>query len=174
MRLNRCLALLAVVICASSSFAAKVEKLPLVSDAHLGFVTGIGTGINFGFDAGFDLLAVELGAELEQVITDVDYTAGINATRFGGFLNFDVSDGILANVHMGVFEFQVKNRDIAYNSNGTNYLLLAGTQRYTGKYQAISLDIPWQEFMVSPKFVVNSIDGQGSFSEFNLNLGRSF
>ena len=70
------LTLLFVLMTASSSLAVKVRELPFASDIYLGFVAGIGTGIDFGFRAGYDVAAVKLGVELEQLITDVDYSAG--------------------------------------------------------------------------------------------------
>jgi hypothetical protein len=161
----------------SSSLAFRVRDLPLASDAHIGFVTGVGAGINFGFNAGFDVLEVKIGPELEQIITDVDYTSGINATRFGGYIRYELTEvakDLNINFHMGSFQLQVKERDIYYSSGSVDYLLLAGSQRYTGKYQALSVDIPWGEFKITPKFIVNTIDGGGSVNEFNLNLGREF
>ncbi|MFH1576076.1 MAG: hypothetical protein ABID35_00880 [Candidatus Margulisiibacteriota bacterium] len=152
----------------------KVENLPLVSDAHLGFITGIGEGVGIGFDAGFNLLGLKIGPEFEQVITNVDYSAGINATRFGGFINRQLFDGFYINFHMGKFDFQIKNSDIVYNYNGQDYRLLAGASTYSGVYQAVSIDYLWQGYLFTPKFLINEIQDQGKITEFNLNIGRSF
>lgn len=168
----------AVLFCllaaATASSAFSLNNLPFMSDAHIGLVTGVGTGVNFGFNAGFDIQDFTVGPELEQLITDVDYSAGINATRLGGYIKYYVNNDIAVNVHLGSFQLQVKERDIYYSSGGVEYVLLAGAQRYTGKYQAISVDIPWEGFKIVPKFIVNAVDGGGSVNEFNLNLAKSF
>lgn len=164
-----------LLFCASSASAAiKIRELPFVSDFHIGLVTGVGGGINLGFDAGFKLGNLMLGPEIEQVITDVNYSSSVNATRIGGFLNIEIFKYVFLNVHMGKFNFQVKNRDINYDLDGQNYFFVAGSNSYPGTYQAVSVDLPWQEYMLSPKLIINQIDNGGTLTEFDFNIGRSF
>jgi hypothetical protein len=154
--------------------AFKVEKLPLVSDVHIGVVSGVGTGLNIGFDAGFNVLGIKIGPEIEQVITDVDYSAGINATRVGGTISAWIYANWLLNYHIGMFNFQVKNRDIVVQQNGQNYTFLAGPGTYHGTYNALSLDYVWNDYLFTPKLLINLLDNGAQFKEIDFNIGRVF
>ena len=166
-----------LIILAGNCLAIKIREMPFVSDVHLGFVSGIGTGLNFGFDAGINVNEkLMIGPEIEQVITDIDYASDINATRLGLYLNYDLSEYVekLAfNLHYGSTGFYVSKNDIRYEYQGKIYYLLANNS-YSGQYLAFSLDYPLGEFFISPKLVINSIHGGGSFNEIDLNVGRKF
>ena len=158
----------------ASAGAVRVQELPLVSKIHLGVVTGIGGGINFGFNAAFKLFDVNLGLELEQVISDVEYSSSVNGTRYGGLLNIPLTKDLSLNLHMGSFGFQVSKADINYTINGSSQTLIAD-ENYSGKYQALSLDYRYAGFLFSPKLVLNIIDGKsGTIQEFDFNIGRAF
>lgn len=148
----------------------KIEKLPLASDAHVGLVTGIGTGLNIGFDLGFKLFNLKIGPEIEQVISDVDYSAGINSLRIGGNVSLKLTDSLNINFHLGYFNFQVKNSDIHYGS----HTYTAGTKSYKGNYSALSIDYIWQDFLFSPKLIVNNVEDGAIFNELDFNIGREF
>lgn len=165
--------LLFILICAPASSAVKVQKLPLVSDVHIGLITGVGTGINIGFDAGINILRFKIGPEFEQIITTVDNLSNINGLRLGGYFNIQIFKNVSFNFHLGNIDFSVKDGDVAYTSNGNSYLLLADTS-YKGSYQAFSIDFSWGDFMLSPKLIYNTITGGGKLTEFDLNIGRSF
>lgn len=170
-----CLVILTgLIIYASSCNAIKIENLPLMSDAHVGMVSGIGLGIGLGFDAGLRLGNFQIGPEIEQLITDVDYSASINATRFGGFISYMISESFTLNFHAGSFNFQ-PNRQIIYTADGNNYIL-AENLDYKGSYSAISLDYLYKPFnmLITPKIALNSINEQGTLREFDLNLGWRF
>ncbi|MFH1683448.1 MAG: hypothetical protein ABIA67_01050 [Candidatus Margulisiibacteriota bacterium] len=159
---------------ASSSLAIQIRELPIASEIHMGFCSGIGAGINIGFSGGWDLFDLTIGPEIEQVLTDIDYKAELGSTRVGAFVKTGLFyENLFINLHLGIYEFQIGNRDIDYSSGGNNYTLYIGN-RYSGKYQAISLDYVWQDYNFSPKFYINNINGQGSVTEFDFNIGRSF
>ncbi|MFH1347972.1 MAG: hypothetical protein ABIH22_04705 [Candidatus Margulisiibacteriota bacterium] len=159
---------------ASSSFAIQVRELPIASEIHVGICTGIGAGINIGFSGGWDIFDLSIGPEIEQVLTDIDYRAELGGTRVGAFVKTGLFyENLFINFHLGIFEFQVANSNVDYTSGGNNYTLNDGN-RYSGKYQAISLDYVWLGYNFSPKFYINTIDGQGSVTEFDFNVGRSF
>ena len=82
------LAILIVFSLVFQAQAVKVQKLPFVSDFHIGIVNGVGFGLNFGFNAGIDVWGAKIGPEIEQLILDVDYSASVNCTRYGGYINF--------------------------------------------------------------------------------------
>ncbi len=169
--------LFCLIVLSINCSAIKIREMPFASDVHLGFVTGIGTGINFGFDASFNVNEkLRIGPEIEQVITDVDYTSEINATRLGLYLNYDLSEFIekLAfNMHYGSTGFYVSKNDIRYEYQGKMYYLSANNS-YSGQYIAFSLDYYLEEFFISPKLVINSIHGGGTFNEIDINVGREF
>jgi len=164
---------IAALLLVSPSFAVHIQNLPFVSAAHLGVVSGIGTGLSLGFSAGISLNNWKIGPEFEQIITDVDYSAAVNAKRLGAVLSVELMNGLVLNLHLGSFGFQVTNRDAAYRSGGNDYLLLAD-HYYSGQYEAVSADYLWNDFLITPKLAINAINGQGTLSEFDLNLGRYF
>ena len=164
--------LLAILLISPAS-AIKIHELPFASDVHLGFINGVGIGVNIGFNAGFNLLGLKFGPEMEQTLTTANNSVEIGGTRFGGFIKADVYENIAVNFHLGSFGFQPTGADLSYISNGTNYILSNGV-RYTGKYTSISLDINYADFVLSPRYYYNVIDGQGGLSEIDLNFAYSF
>ena len=165
--------LLLVFLLILPASAIKVHELPFASDVHMGFIQGIGTGVNIGFGAGFNLMGFKLGPEIEQTLTTANNSTEIGGTRFGVFFKAPVYDNVTANIHLGSFGLQPTGADVGYISNKTSYTLLNGV-RYSGKYTSASLDISLADFVLTPRYYYNVIDGQGGLSEFDLNFAYSF
>ena len=165
--------LLLVLIISDSSLAFKVENIPLVSDFHIGIATGVGTGINIGANALLSYRRFKFGLEVEQLMTDVNYSATINATRFGGVIGYVLSDVIRINYHMGNFNFMPSRLFQYQDSTGQTYIINEATN-YKGQYWALSLDYSAWDFLFSPKFIINSIYNKGTVREFDFNIGKSF
>jgi len=164
---------LLVLIIYNSSPAIQVENIPLISDFHIGIATGIGTGIDIGANALLTYRRIKFGLEVEQLMTDVNYSATINATRFGGVIGYVLSDVIRINYHLGNFNFMPSRLLYYKDSNGQTYNLNEATN-YKGQYWALSLDYSAWDFIFSIKFVVDSIYNQGTIREFDFNIGKSF
>lgn len=164
--------LIFILILASGTIAIKVHELPFASDVHLGFIQGVGTGVNIGVGFGFDVLDLKIGPEIEQALTTANNSTEIGSTRFGAFAKFPMYHNMSVNIHLGSFGFQPTGPDISYISGGTNYILRNGI-RYTGKYTSISLDIQMNDFILTPRYYYNLIDGQGGLSEIDLNFAYS-
>lgn len=174
MKLKRiAIILILLVTCASASFAIKVRELPFASEIHIGLCTGSGAGINVGFSAGWHVPDITYGAEIEQVFTDVGHSANIGGTRVGAFIKAPLYESVSVGLHLGIFELQATGGNITYNSDGNGYILNAG-ERYSGQYQALSLFYNMAEYIISSKFYLNMIDGQGKVTSIDFNIGRSF
>jgi len=174
MKLKSLAVLLLLCLFSPAAQAVKVQKLPFVSDFHMGVSNGVGFGLDFGFDAGIDLWGIKLGPEIEQLILDVDYSASINATRYGGYLTLPLTRDLNLNLHAGSTNFQVTKANVRYTVDGTVYTLPMD-QKYSATYQAVSLDYILGDYKLSPKLVYNMVAGQGVFlREFDFNLARSF
>ena len=160
-----------LILLLSGAQAFKLENLPFFSSFHIGFVSGVGSGLNFGATGKFLPGKLKIGAEIEQLITDVNYSASINALKYGGLVSYKCSDLITLNGHYGFIQFQ-SNKDFAYTDlSNTSYLLSANTA-YTGSYWAVSLDYAFDWFSLSPKYSVNTIQDKGSVTEFDINVSR--
>jgi hypothetical protein len=165
--------LLLILIIPNNCFAFKVENIPLISDFHIGISTGVGTGINIGANALLSYRRLKFGFEVEQLMTDVNYSATINATRFGGVIGYVLSDVIRVNYHLGNFNFMPSRLFQYQDSTGQTYRVNEATN-YKGQYWALSLDYYAWDFLFSPKFIVNGIYNQGMVREIDFNIGKSF
>ncbi|HTY13012.1 MAG TPA: hypothetical protein VMD02_02360, partial [Candidatus Omnitrophota bacterium] len=138
-------ALLAVSLSYCSTFAMKVENLPsksmipLNSDFHIGVVNGIGNGLNIGINALVPMWNFGAGLEIEQIMSDINYSATINATRYGLVGAWTLSDSLKLNYHMGNFNV-IPSTAVNYtDANGGSYVL-AEAVNYKGQYWALSAD----------------------------------
>lgn len=170
------IAIIAALAFGNASQAIKIENFPLATDAHIGIVTGVGVGMNLGFDLGATIKdVIQIGPEFEAVISDVNYSATVNAVRIGGFINYKLSSSFILNFHMGTFNMQ-SSREFTYSAGGNLYRILEG-QNYKGQYTAVSLDYLFgdmDQYMLSPKITINTVNNQGTMNQFDLNLGFRF
>ncbi|MFA5034493.1 MAG: hypothetical protein WC500_01740 [Candidatus Margulisiibacteriota bacterium] len=172
--MKKYIGVLIVLLFATSAFAIKLHELPMASDFHLGLTTGIGTGLNFGAIFRFPFSNnFQLGAEIEPVMTDVNYSATMNLIRFGGVASYLINDEMMLNGHIGMYNMKV-NQDINYVKDTTLYTFLAATN-YKGTYAAISLDYyyaPW-DVKFTPKYVFNTVsDFNLQFNEIDFNITK--
>ena len=167
------LAIILVFVISRASFAIKLEKLPFLSDFHIGIVNGIGMGLDLGVSGSIPIDAFRLGLEVEQIMSDINYSATINATRFGILLGYTISDTMRLNYHMGNFNFMPSRLIVFQDSSGSTYVLDEAVN-YKGQYWAFSLDYRAWDFIFTPKFMVDSIFDKGTVRELDLNIGRSF
>lgn len=167
------LSLLIFLFASNAGFAIKLEKLPFMSDFHIGIINGIGIGINLGASALLPFYNLGFGAEIEQLMTDVNYSATLNATRFGGLIRYALSDKMKINYHLGNFNF-IPSRDFQYKDLSGQMQFITEAVNYKGSYWAVSLDYNEWDFIFSPKYVMDSIKDKGSVSEFDFNIGKSF
>jgi len=171
--MKKIILLAALFLLASQTHAIKVENLHLNGDLHLGIVNGPGMGIYVGLDAGLKFDKLEIGAEAAKLMTDVNYSATISATRYGLVLGLRLSDIMKLNLHKGAQNFE-PSRDIAYkDASGKDQMLLESVNYY-GDYWAISLDYQAWDYIISPKYVLNNVADKGSVQEIDLLIGKSF
>lgn len=157
------------------SFGAKLEEIKWLSDFHLGLVTGIGTGMDFGITAMFLPGNLKFGAEVEQLITDVDYTATINGTKVGAVLSFNLTDSWVLSGHLGSVQFK-SNKDIVYNDSSNKAQIISADLLYRAQYRSIALNYKYKDWglIITPKYTVNTIGSQGSIGQFDINIGKTF
>jgi hypothetical protein len=170
-----------IVVCSlfcalvSPCFAFRLDKIDAVSDFHIGWTNGIGSGINFGAAAKFLQGELKPGIEIEQLITDVNYSASINGLKLGVLLNYKIDQNMSVNAHYGNSQFRA-NKTFVYKDLAGNNQTIIADQLTMGSYVGISLDYMITDwgFMVTPKYLINTISGQGAVSQFDLNIGKSF
>ena len=165
--------LVLTALLAGGSQAIKVEKLPFMSDFYVGMVNGIGMGIDLGVRAIYPLEDLRFGLEVEQLMTDVNYSMTLNATRFGACCGIKINDNLTVFYHMGGFNFMPSRLYVYTDSNGKTYTLNESTN-YKGTYWAVSVDYLACGFIISPRFVNNTIFDQGVAREVDVNVGKSF
>lgn len=167
--------LVAVIFLTSTCFAFKLEKIDAFSDFHIGLTNGIGAGLNFGATAKFLPGRLKPGIEVEQLITDVDYSATIHGLKLGFILNYKVDENIYLNGHYGNSQFR-SNKNINYKDLAGNSQSIVADQLTKGSYFGISMDylVPDWGVLVTPKYLINTISGQGAVNQFDLNIGKTF
>jgi hypothetical protein len=163
--------LLILILASSASWAMKLENLPFMSDVHTGIVYGPGMGIDLGAGAWLFLRDIKVGVEVEILMTDANYTATLNATRYGGVFGTKFQNYTL-NYHVGALNF-ISNRDLDYNDMSNQPQQIKENINYKGHYWGFSVDIPAGEFILSPKYLINTVTNQGSIWELDLNIARS-
>lgn len=166
------IAIVAFILISNPASAIKLENFPFMSDVHLGIVSGLGWGLNIGAGGWLNYKNIKFGGEIEQMMTDYDYTATINWTRYGGIIGYNFSNFVL-NWHMGALSF-TPSRNINYKDLAGNAQTVTENINYKGSYWAISADFKTGEFTLSPKYMVMSFLNKGSYAEVDLNLGKSF
>ncbi|MBU0630507.1 MAG: hypothetical protein KKC80_06265 [Candidatus Margulisbacteria bacterium] len=173
--MKKTICLFILLLLSTASFAViKLHELPMASDFHLGLVSGVGTGLNFGAIFRFPFNnTMQIGAELEPLMTDVNYSATMNAIRFGGVVSYLINDETMLNGHIGMYNLKT-NQDFNYVKDGTLYTFAAATN-YKGTYLAISLDYYYEPWGVkfSPKYVFNTVsDFNLQFNEIDFNITK--
>jgi len=154
--------------------AFKLENLIVKGDFHIGLVNGIGSGLNFGVRAEIPFESdIELGLELEQLVTDVNYSATINGLKLGAVFSYQIMPVLGLNLHIGTLGFK-SNKDIFYKNNSGQTQIIRENSNTTGQYYAISLDYAIWDLEISPKYIINNVTDKGQVTEFDLNLGKSF
>ncbi|MFA4967761.1 MAG: hypothetical protein WC624_06045 [Candidatus Margulisiibacteriota bacterium] len=167
------IALSIIIILSGAGFAIKVEKLPFMSDFHIGLVNGIGMGINLGLHAIYPVQDLRFGLEVEQIMSDVNYTSTLNATRFGVCAGIKLYDNLSVFYHMGGFNF-MPSVPFTYIDSGGQTHSVDGSVNYKGNYWAVSIDYLAWDFILTPIFINNTIYNQGSVKELDINIGKSF
>jgi hypothetical protein len=169
---------LAVFFCLLALFQAahafKLENIDMFSDFHIGLVSGVGTGLDFGVSALFLPGRIKCGLEIEQLITDVDYTATLNALKYGGIVNLVLAENWTLGGHLGVLQFR-SNKDIVYNDLAKTRQVISADQLYKGRYWGVSLNYLYPDWglIITPKYSVITVDEKGSVAEFDINVGKS-
>jgi len=170
------LSFLFVFVISSAACAIKVEETGYASTFHLGLIFGPGTGINLGADFLFPIGEVDLGLEGEIEITDYEWEVNINGRRLGGVLRYEFVDTFFSSaLHFGKTWFTV-SRDVDYQDvlSGEKYALYADESN-SATYLALSFDfVIFEEYILTPKLVMNYIDNGGAVLEIDLNLGHEF
>ncbi|KAF0134194.1 MAG: hypothetical protein FD145_837 [Candidatus Saganbacteria bacterium] len=170
---NFAAAVFCIFMLSNICLAISLDKLSFMSDFHLGLVSGAGLGLNLGANALYSLGEVKIGAEVEQLMTDVGYSATLNATRFGAVLRMEFLDNWRTNLHAGIFNFMA-SRDFSFtNMSGASQNII-GAVNYKGNYSAISADYLSWDFIITIKYLLNNINEKGMLSEVDLNIGKEF
>ena len=175
-RLNSTLIMIfALVLFSSPAFGIKITGgTSFASSFHIGFVDGPGLGLNFGLDAGIPIEAFEIGAEVEQMITDSGYDTNINATKFGALVRYQaIEDFLSIGVHAGVIGY-ITSKDISFHDTFSDKkVTVKGETKGSASYVAGSVDFTLGDFMLTPKVSLLNIN-KGYLPEIDINLGARF
>ena len=164
--------LVLLVAGANPGYSFTVEKLPFMSDFHVGLVNGIGNGINIGLRALFPLDQFFVGPEVEQIMSDINYSATINASRFGVVGGMNVYENTKAFLHLGYFNFMPSDVFNYIDASGHFFQVSPGVN-YKGLYWGLSADYTAWDFIFTIKYLSDSITDGGTINELDFNVGRS-
>jgi len=147
------------------------------SDIYCGFVCGPGSGLDLGAKVWLpiELNNNKLGLEIEEFITDYNYTAQICAFKGGLTVKRPVSPELSFSAHIGLFRLK-SNKEVNLTDLSGNSQLLSANTSYKGLYGGVSIDYImyiW-DVILTPKLIVNNVDNKGSLLEFDLNIAKSF
>lgn len=158
----------------SPASAIKFSGGSFDSSLHIGAVFGPGVGVGLGIDAGIPMGDFELGAEIEQIMSNNDFEVNIDARRIGLLLRYAAIPGVVVvGFHTGAGEFSIsKDAQFKDFSSGKSVDILSG-DIYHSSYAALSLDYYFGDVIITPKIMMNYLEG-GSLLEFDLNLGKNF
>ncbi len=137
---------------------------------------GPGAGINFGLDAYMPFEDWRFGGEIEQIISDYEFEVNINATRLGGVIKYKFFEETMAlGLHLGKIFFKT-TKDVVYtDAFSNNKYEIKGERGYSATYieAAASFKI-LEEFILTPKIILNYVDDGGAIKEVDLNIGHEF
>ena len=168
--------ILILILCAlhGPAHAIKVSGGSFASSFHIGGVIGFGLGINFGMDAGIPIGDFELGAEIEQAITDYKFEVSVNTTRLGLLVRYQIIEGLLsAGIHTGSTRFTTSKDTTFSDASSGDKISLVGGDEYKASYVSASIDYALGDLIITPRFYINYIEG-GTLYEFDINLGMRF
>jgi len=150
------------------------KNLPYDSTFHLGVVTGPGAGVDIGADMFYPLEWIKIGGDIEQQVTNSNFTQNINPLKYGIAIKYDITDIFYVTLHAGGAQFYVA-KEINYTDsfNGTEYTIGEDTHGHA-TYWGVSPCFRVGEYIIMPKFVVNSIADGGNIFELDLNIGHKF
>lgn len=167
-----------IFVISSPALSVQIENVPLFTDFYLGIINGVGTGLNFGISGNFTWFKpLILGLEAQQIISDHNYSAIINATRYGYIIGLEskIRDkDINFYYYFGNLRFQV-SRWIDYKSReGDNYRIEAEIDQ-GGHYQGIGIEYPLGDnYYLIVRYHIDSIADQGSVDDYEINISRKF
>ena len=159
--------------CSAPASAIKIsgETIGFMSQFHLGFVDGFGLGVNFGLDAGVPAGDFELGAEIEQSVTDYRFDVNMNPTKLGILLRYTaIPEQLWVAVHLGSVQFTASKDTYYMDTFSGDRIDIFGEEQTRGSYVSASLDYKMGDFVLTPRAYFNYING-GMLPEFDLNLG---
>jgi hypothetical protein len=168
--------LISIVLLASCAFAATLSgaNVPYDSSFHLGLVSGLGSGVNLGADVYFPLESFSLGGGFEQQITNTDFNQNINMFRYHLGVKYSINENIFLTFSLGRGSFYLEKAYTYTDSlTGEKYTLDEATNNSVS-YYSIAPNFFINDYILTPKLVVNNIEDGGTLYEINLNLGHNF
>jgi hypothetical protein len=169
-----------IIILAASMFTSASAitfsgaNVPFDSSFHLGLVSGLGMGVNIGAEMFYPLGMVSVGGEIEQQVTNSDFEQNINILKYGLALKYTYSDNIFFTMHVGSTTFYLgKAFNFSDSLTGTKYYIDEDTYGKAA-YVAFAPNFRINDYILTPKFVLNNISSGGTIAEFDLNVGKQF
>jgi hypothetical protein len=150
------------------------ENIPYDASFHLGLVNGPGTGLIVGADVFFPYNGLNLGFDLDKMVTNTEFEQNLDILKYGVAMKFVYSDELYFTAHIGIGSVVI-TKPITYRDSfsGSEYTIDEGN--YGGAtYYAVGLDYKVGEFFIAPKLVINNVPSGGSIFELDLNLTHKF
>lgn len=170
---------LSILLVASLAFGCRAvtfsgSNVPFDSYFHLGLVNGPGTGVSIGAELFYPLQVGEIGAEIEQQITNVGLEQNVSILRYGIAGKFVISDTLYLTASIGLASFYVPQAlDYADSFSGAQYSIDDDTHG-SAAYITFAPNFLVSDFVVTPKVVIDSITDGGKLFEVDLNVGHAF
>jgi len=165
-----------IFIAASCSYSVKFsgENIPYDSTFRLGLVNGPGTGVSIGADVFFPLEGINLGADIEQQVTNSEFEQNLNILKYALALKYDINNDLYLSVYFGRASFYItKTLDYTDSYSGGEYTIDEDT-RGSATFWAISPHFKVGEYYLSPRIVANSIVEGGNILEVDINIEHKF
>ncbi len=170
--------LIIAAILMTSGFASAVtfsgDNIPYDATFHLGLVNGPGMGVAIGADVYFPLEMFKVGLEVEQQVTNTNFDQNLNILKYGLTAKYDVNEMIYLTFSFGTASFYIsKIIDYVDSFSGEGFTIDEDTHG-TASYIAFAPNFFIEEFIFTPKVVINTIADGGKLLEVDLNIGHAF
>jgi len=162
-----------LIVVSLSCSAAKISDMPFDSTFHLGMTSGLGAGINFGLSLDVPIMDNSYIIELEQIVANTNYEQNISVTKLGlQFYRHRLSQDLYLTFHGGLASFFVPLAT-SYSDffSGRTYNI---PDSYNGRlfYWGVGFNLSAGEYIITPKFSLNTIADGGTLMELNINIGH--
>lgn len=150
------------------------ENIPYDASFHLGLVNGPGTGVIVGGDMFFPFNGLNLGFDIDKMITNTEYEQNLDILKYGPAIKFIYSEDLYFTVHVGIGSVVIaKAIDYRDSFSGKEYTSDEGNIG-GATYYGFGVNYKMGEFFLAPKLVINNMPSGGSIFELDLNVSHPF